>query len=147
MTENNEEKPKVELVQSKEMTPLFTIEICEPVKEQLDKINFCGPNIVVKPCNPIQELKCLPDVPQLMPDRGCQPVIWSIADLTAPTHCMPWLGEPKPEMKVDPRGCIPRIWLISELVYRPQGCIPMIWLAEQMTRGGFVPYCIPGIHK
>jgi len=148
LTENNEEKPEVKLVQSKEMPPLFTIEMCAPVKEQLDQISFCGPNIVVKPCNPINEVKCIPDMAKLAPDRGCGPAIHTILESMGPMKCMPDpCYEPKPEYKIGPEGCIPRIWLISEIVYRPDGCIPRIWLVDQLTRGGFVPYCIPGIHK
>jgi hypothetical protein len=130
LTENKEEKPKVELVQSKEMTPLFTIEICEPVKEQLDKINFCGPNIVVKPCNPINEVKCIPDMAKLIPDRGCQPVIWKIVECEEAMK--KWASGEEiamSELKVSPLGCIPRIWFITELVYSTRqhpDCMPII---------------------
>ena len=102
-----EEKPKVELVQSKEMMPLFTIEICEPLKEQLDKVTFCGPYIVVKPCSPIMDAKCMPDMSQLTGPKGCIPNIW-------------W--EPLP-IKIGPEGCIPRIWWM----HNPLGCPPRIW--------------------
>jgi hypothetical protein len=80
-----EEKPKIELVQSKDvMSSLFTVEFCQPVKEQLDQIIICGPNIEIKPCSPIRDAKCLPEIMRLL---SCGPTVWG--PLLAMPRCVP----------------------------------------------------------
>jgi hypothetical protein len=122
LTENNEEKPEVKLVQSKEMTPLFTIEICEPVKEQLNKIEICGPNISIKPCSPINEMKCLPDASTVIGPKGCGPIVHM--------SCLP----------IIPMGCGP-------IVHVPLQCSPTIssTTSETKSTNSDVPVYVIGI--
>jgi len=87
--EKKVEKPKLELLE----TGLATIELCNPIKDQLNQIKVCKPNIVVSLCNPVDRIKCIPDIP----DYGCLPMIW----------CRPasW--------------CIPETWCRPKIWCRP----------------------------
>jgi len=58
---------KVEVInpgkeQQKSMADMFKVDLCDPIKDQLDKkIDICDPNIEITPCNPLIEPKwCLP---------------------------------------------------------------------------------------
>ncbi|MEM3693270.1 MAG: hypothetical protein QXI39_04535 [Candidatus Bathyarchaeia archaeon] len=86
------EKPKIELLQS---TGLYTVELCNPVKDQLNRIEVCKPNIVFTPCNPIERIKCIPDLQCLpiigpclpnicIPSIWCQPIIWCRPTIICP---------------------------------------------------------------
>ena len=96
------EKPKIELIQSNE---LFNVDFCAPVK---DKVEICGPNIVVKPCQPIIGAKCLPEIIRICgPLIVCEPTkpvcepIKPITEICAPSlvcgphiRCGPWVEGP-----------------------------------------------------
>ncbi len=81
MAEKKVEKPRIELLGS---TKLYTIELCSPVKEKLNQIKICAPNIVIKPCSPIEKIKCVPSLPGI-----CLPKV-----VCAPTPCGPWVEGP-----------------------------------------------------
>jgi hypothetical protein len=98
---SREEKPTVELVETNEM---YTVELCDPVKQQINKIELCKPSIVVKPCSPIEKLHCIPDFMHCIPDLWCSPKIYCSPTTTpckpvypcAPMisgKCGPWVVE------------------------------------------------------
>ena len=92
---SREEKPKIELIESNEM---YTVDLCEPVKQQINKIELCKPSIVVKPCSPIEKIHCIPDVMHCIPDLWCNPKIGPCKPVfpCAPTiggKCGPWVVE------------------------------------------------------
>jgi hypothetical protein len=96
-------KPKIELVQS---NPPFDIDFCGPVK---DKVKICGPTIVVTPCQPVKEWKCLPEI-----KAHCLPY-----DMMNWTICTPVMQQ---------AYCIPSIKLCDPVMQQaycyPTTCIP-----------------------
>ena len=76
------EKPKIEMVASRNM---YTIELCNPIKEKINNIKICGPNIEIKPCNPIAKVRCLPEI-------SCLPII-APAELFCGPVCPPKIEE------------------------------------------------------
>ena len=87
-----EEKPKLELLEAKE---LYAVALCNPVKDQLNQIKVCGPNIEVKVCGPVERVRCLPDIwcrPLIFcqPDLWCLPKVWCIPIVVGP--CLPSVG-------------------------------------------------------
>ena len=103
------EKPKIELLQQPE---LYTLDLCGPVKEQLDKIKICGPNITTKPCSPIDTIKCIPNV-------LCAPIVGPCLPIgpCLPQQCLPVIGPCLPII-----GCYPSRW--CNPIIGP--CIPII---------------------
>jgi len=88
------EKPKIEPLESNE---LFTIDFCSPVK---DKVQICGPNIVLKPCSPLIDTTCLPEM-LCLPHYSvpiCQPLIQALYCsphwICSPVFCPPRMGMP-----------------------------------------------------
>lgn len=106
LSEKKVEKPKIELL---EATSLYTVELCSPIKEKINQIKICAPNIVFKPCSPIEKIKCVPSLPMCAP--------------TVPV-CPPGIPE------IPPRFCIPRIFC------GPRGCVP--WVAGPIDWGAMV---------
>jgi len=97
-------KPKIELVQS---DTLFDIDFCAPVK---DKVQICGPNVVVKPCKPIMDIKCLPEMIGVCnPARVCIPM----------RHCLPETGSCFPMRCFPTRVCPPIIRAAEEAICAP----------------------------
>lgn len=108
--EKKVEKPKLELLK----TGLTTVELCNPIKDQLNQIKVCGPHIVVGRCNPLERTKCIPD---LLPIFGCRPMI-----VAAPCFPDTW--------------CYPKIWYRPLIALCPPHMEPCGPLVE-------VPVCGP----
>lgn len=93
------EKPKLELLEPMGLT---TVELCNPVKDQINQIKVCKPNIVVSPCNPLDRIRCIPDI-WCLPKVWCRPNIW----------CRPFIGP-----------CLPQVGPCGPWVEGP--CGPMV---------------------
>jgi hypothetical protein len=106
LSREKEEKPKIELLQSSE---LFTVELCNPIKDQIEKIKLCSPNVIAKPCSPLEKMKCIPEV-------ICSPIVGPCL----PQRCLPVIGP-----------CLPALWCIP----RSGPCIPTIWCGPQTMCG------------
>ena len=109
---NQNEKPSVETVKEGfKLSDLLTLEVCNPVKEKMDKIevclpaivackpDFCTPAFICKPdyfCKP--DLFCRPDI-FCKPDIFCRPDIYCIPRVSChperfckpDTYCQPWV--------------------------------------------------------
>ena len=72
MSKENEKKPTIELLG---IEKLFTVKFCNPVKEQVNQIKICRPNIEIQPCNPIEKTNCLPDVMAMSKVAQCIPTV------------------------------------------------------------------------
>jgi hypothetical protein len=72
MSKENEKKPTIELLG---IEKLFTVKFCNPVKEQVNQIKICRPNIEIQPCNPIEKTNCLPDVMAMSKAAQCIPTV------------------------------------------------------------------------
>lgn len=59
------DKPKIEPIEVKWN---FTVEFCNPVKDQMKKLDICSPHVMVKPCEPLKKLakECEP-IPICLP--------------------------------------------------------------------------------
>lgn len=80
----SKEKPSVETVkESFKVSDLLRVEVCNPIKAQIDKIKVCVPHIVecvpTRICKPI--FLCKPDI-FCKPDIICYPIV-------GPKICVP----------------------------------------------------------
>lgn len=122
-------KPSIETVQEGfRATDLLRVEVCNPIKEKLDKIEVCKPNIV-ELCNPH---RCIPSL-ECVPSRLCSPHIVCKPDWEClpNTLCRPNLGcipafGCKPEPPCFPKDpCRPGIWCKPDVFCMPRpGCTP-----------------------
>jgi hypothetical protein len=88
----DKETPKMETVKEGiRLSSLLQVEVCNPIKEQIDAIEVCTPQIVTT-CIPVQacipsygclptricrpDLFCRPDIFECLPTRFCRPEIW-----------------------------------------------------------------------
>ena len=95
-------KPQIRLLAPKNM---YTVEVCSPIKEQINRIKVCQPNIVVKPCNPVEQITCIPDI-SCSPLFGCYPDIGPCSPMT----CFPAVGTCLPTIGCSPTfGCSPTV--------------------------------------
>ncbi len=98
---SEEKKPRLELLES---AGLYRIEVCSPVKEKVDQIEVCSPNLVATPCEPIERVRCLPDVwcsPRIrcLPTEICLPMTYPCLPVIGPCSpqygpCGPWVEVP-----------------------------------------------------
>jgi hypothetical protein len=99
----NEKKPTVETVQSSvKVSDLLLLEVCSPLKDQLDNINVCSPHICVPNVEPkecIPDMICKPIKMACLPDMICKPI--KMACLPDKV-CSPWVCHP-----VIPEVCTP----------------------------------------
>ena len=123
---NQKEKPSVETVKEGfKLSDLLTLEVCNPVKEKMDKIevclpaivackpDFCTPALICKPsyfCKP--DLFCRPDIyctPRIscFPDRFCKPDVYCRPWVY--TECSPSQIEGCGPMAIDPGEYVPDI--------------------------------------
>ena len=86
------EKPRLELLNP---TSIFVVDLCNPVKDKINQIEICSPNIEIKPCNPIEQIKCLPDLSTCGPgaevsnlQNQCYPILQC---MPAFTPCFPYI--------------------------------------------------------
>jgi len=86
--EKKGEKPKIELMDPK---GLYTVALCNPVKDQLNQIKICRPNIEVTTCSPLDRIRCIPDV-------WCRPFVYCLPDTWClpKTWCLPFIGPCRP---------------------------------------------------
>jgi hypothetical protein len=106
----SKKKPEIKMVDLKKY---YKFEVCNPIKEQIKEIEVCGPKIEVQPCNPIDDIKCLPDI-------VCNPITGPCIpdDICIPQGCLPSLT------------CFPRTGpCIPEVLCRPQvgPCQPWVF--------------------
>jgi hypothetical protein len=91
----SERRPRIEEVDLKK---LYRVEVCNPIKEKINEIEVCQPNLEVVPCNPVDRIKCLPDLSCLpiigpcIPDLICYPDIHCIPS----NWCQPLFGPCQP---------------------------------------------------
>jgi len=87
MSKKKVEKPKIEPLESGE---LFTIDFCSPVK---DKVEICGPHVVVTPCSPLKTINCLPGIAcfplRCFPRSACFPILRGPGPCYPVIHCYP----------------------------------------------------------
>jgi|WetSurMetagenome_2_1015567.scaffolds.fasta_scaffold300579_2 hypothetical protein len=92
------EKPKLESVKISPdaLSGLYEIGLCDPIKEKINRIEVCGPNIEIKQCAPLEKLKCIPDTTTLQTIKSpwpgdCGPCIpsWTCIPSTICTPCIP----------------------------------------------------------
>jgi hypothetical protein len=105
----SKEKPSVETVkESFKVSDLLRVEVCDPIKVQIDKIKVCVPHIVecvpTRFCKP--KLECLP-TRICRPVIICKPDIWCKPDI----FCYPIIG---------PQICVPS-------VHGPIECGPSVY--------------------
>ena len=121
------EKPSFETVKKGlRATDLLKVEVCNPLKEQLEKIDVCSPHI-----GPIV---CTPDI-ECIPSRLCSPYIICRPDWECiPTSvCRPWIYC-SPDIFCGPRiGCSPKIFEIQEDYRRYREKAGSQTMAEELT--------------
>lgn len=163
--EKESEKPKVEVInpgkeQQKSMADMFKVDLCGPIKDQLDKrIDICGPNIEITPCSPLAEPKwCLPTfmencIPTLCvphcdpwPHKPCNPLRFETMFKCGPycepwENCKPWNCNPETVFRCKPY-CNPWICLPEPSGGEPwEDCTP--WSGKPETVLRCKPYCEP----
>jgi hypothetical protein len=104
----SDEEPKIEMVTSSDM---YTLELCNPIKEQINKITICGPNIDIKACNPIAQVRCIPDI-------RCLPIVAPVKRIICNPTCNPVI-----QLEKEPTICAPadrrQGWRDFEIYVRP----------------------------
>ncbi|UCE15875.1 MAG: hypothetical protein JSV12_08455 [Candidatus Bathyarchaeota archaeon] len=113
MSKKKKERPRIELLQS---TSMYTVELCNPIKEKINQIKICRPNIVVKLCNPIEDIKCLPDI-----------------------KCFPFIGPCQPEIR---RPLVEERQLQSMFTCIPMECMPLAPCLPNLCEPAILP-CFP----
>ena len=116
---NEKKTPSIETVQKGfNLSDLLKIKVCNPVKEKIDKIEMCPPNI--EDCMPSikcgPEIFCIPDrfcgpdiickpIYSCIPDRWCRPYMICTPDIICKPiiPCTPWVAEACGPSAIDPR--------------------------------------------
>lgn len=146
MSQEDEKKPKIELL---EIEKLYTIKLCNPVKEQINQIKICRPNIEIQPCNPIEKTSCLPDVmsmskaAQCIPNVTCGPTWACGPDFWGP--CPPDIVLCRPTTECIPNctpNCIPNCAPNSNCQPKKTYCLPSIATCRP-DLGGINQQCNP----
>jgi hypothetical protein len=110
------EKPTVETVQQAvKVSDLLMFDVCEPLKEKLDRIELCSPYIIStcspniscipkKLCTPVIHCvpydRCIPEYVTCVPDKLCKPIFACVPENVhickpdIPVECSPSAGKP-----------------------------------------------------
>ena len=153
MSKEDEKKPKIELLG---IEKLFTVKFCNPVKEQINQIKICRPNIEIQPCNPIEKTNCLPDVMAMSkaaecipnvkcgPTWTCGPDFWGENCLPDKVfECLPTTGKCEPTVACLPNcapNCAPNC--MPNCQPKTTNCIPSIAICRPDLGGVYQP-CAP----
>ena len=101
------DKPTVETVQQAvKVSDLLMFEVCEPLKEKLNRIELCSPHIAIckpnvsciptKVCTPLVHCipydRCIPEY-TCVPEKWCKPIIFGCKPEIIPPICQPDLPE------------------------------------------------------
>jgi hypothetical protein len=139
MEETN--KPKIEPLES---SGLYTVELCKPLKEELDKIEVCAPKIEVKPCSPMEQAKCLPDIIPYLSGEG-KAEIESLDQLMLGKKscipvCQPFTTQCQPQIE-----CIPECQPFASQCQPKTVCIPECqpFAAQCQPKSACIPKCQP----
>jgi hypothetical protein len=91
----SDDVPRIERL---DLKALYTVRLCSPVREQIEKIEVCHPNLEIATCNPAEIVKCLPDIMcypiigPCLPDTWCLPLIGPCTPVIGP--CQPYVYGP-----------------------------------------------------
>jgi hypothetical protein len=111
MSTGESNKPQLEKIKSSRewIESMFELDLCGPIKEKLGR-DTCKPDIVIKPCQPIETSACSPRI-ICSPSFGCFPdkIICNPEILCSPTFsCFPDKIICKPDILCSPSfGCLP----------------------------------------
>jgi len=139
MEETN--KPKVEPL---DFPGLYKVELCQPLKEEINRIEVCAPKVEVKPCSPMEQARCLPDIVPYLSEEDTGRIESPDQLILGKKQCIP-ACEPFTTQCQPQTTCIPECQPFTTQCQPQTTCIPQSPpnTAQCQPKSTSIPKCQP----